>query len=143
MNLIIVESPTKSKTLAKFLGKDYETISSYGHIRDLPKSELGVDVKHDFKPKYIVPVKARQTVKQLKEAAKKAELIILATDPDREGEAIAWHILQVLDSGKIKNYQRIAFHEITKRAIKEALKKPHQKYMKIVNAQQARRILDR
>jgi len=143
MRLIIVESPTKSKTLAKFLDKDYETISSYGHIRDLPKSELGVDVEHDFKPKYVVPIKARQTVKQLKEAAKKAELIILATDPDREGEAIAWHILQVLNSGKIKNYQRIAFHEITKRAIGEALKKPRQIDMKLVNAQQARRILDR
>ncbi len=143
MKLIIVESPTKSKTLAKFLGKDYETISSYGHIRDLPKSELGVDVEHDFKPKYVIPIKARPKVKLLKEAAKKAELIILATDPDREGEAIAWHIFQILDSTKTENYQRVAFHEITKSAIEEALKNPRQIDMKLVNAQQARRILDR
>lgn len=143
MNLIIVESPTKSKSISRFLGKDYEAISSYGHIRDLPKSELGVDVEHNFKPKYVIPVKVRSRVKQLKEAAKKAELVILATDPDREGEAIAWHILQILDSTKTKNYQRIAFHEITKSAIEEALKNPHQIDMKLVNAQQARRILDR
>ncbi|MBL7155122.1 MAG: type I DNA topoisomerase [Candidatus Portnoybacteria bacterium] len=143
MNLIIVESPTKSKSISRFLGKDYQAISSYGHIRDLPKSELGVDVEHNFKPKYIIPTKVRSRVKELKEAAKKAELIILATDMDREGEAIAWHILQVLDSTKTKNYQRIAFHEITKSAIKEALKNPRQIDMKLVNAQQARRILDR
>jgi len=143
MNLIIVESPTKSKSISKFLGKDYKAISSYGHVRDLPKSELGVDVEHSFKPKYIIPTKVRSKVKELKEAAKKADLIILATDPDREGEAIAWHILQILDSTKTKNYQRIAFHEITKRAIEEALKKPRQIDMKLVNAQQARRILDR
>ncbi len=143
MNLIIVESPTKSKSISRFLSKDYETISSYGHIRDLPKSELGVDVEHDFKPKYVIPVKARPKVKLLKEAAKKAELIILATDPDREGEAIAWHILQILDPTKTENYQRVAFHEITKSAIEEALKNPRQIDMKLVEAQQARRILDR
>ncbi len=143
MYLVIVESPTKAKTLSKFLGRDYSVKSSYGHIRDLPKKDFGVDVKHDFKPKYIIPIKARQAVKQLKESAQKAGLIILATDQDREGEAIAWHILQVLDAGKIKNYQRITFHEITKRAIEGALKNPRQIDMNLVNAQQARRILDR
>jgi DNA topoisomerase-1 len=143
MNLIIVESPTKEKTIAKFLGGEYSVKSSYGHIRDLPKGELGVDLEHNFKPKYVIPVKARTVVKKLKEAAQKAERIILATDEDREGEAIAWHILQILDSGKIKNYQRIVFHEITKKAIIQALKKPRQIDINLVNAQQARRILDR
>lgn len=143
MKLIIVESPTKAKTIAKFLGSKYKVLSSFGHIRDLPQKELGVDVKNGFEPKYIVPAKARATVKQLKEAAKKSGLVILATDQDREGEAIAWHILEILDSGKIKKYQRIVFHEITKKAIEEALEKPRQIDMNLVNAQQARRILDR
>jgi len=143
MYLILLESPTKSKTIKKFLGKKYQVAATMGHVRDLPKSELGVDVEHNFKPKYIIPTKVRSKVKELKEAAKKAEMIILATDPDREGEAIAWHILQVLDSTKTKNYQRIAFHEITKRAIEKALKKPRKIDMKLVDAQQARRILDR
>jgi len=142
MNLIIVESPTKSRTIEKFLGKDYKVLSSYGHIRDLPKRELGVDVEHNFKPKYVIPTKARKAAAELKKAAKKAELIILGTDEDREGEAIAWHILQILDSNKVK-HQRIAFHEITKRAIENALKNPREIDMNLVNAQQARRILDR
>jgi DNA topoisomerase-1 len=143
MNLIIVESPTKAKTISKFLDRNYKVLSSYGHIRDLPKAELGVDIEKNFKPKYVIPTKARQRVKELKEAAKKADLIILATDEDREGESIAWHILQILDSGKIKNYQRIVFHEITKKAIEKALKNPRKIDVDLVNAQQARRILDR
>lgn len=143
MYLILVESPVKSKTIKKFLGKEYQVAATMGHIRDLPKRELGVDVEHNFKPKYVIPVKARKIVKQLKESAQKTDLIILATDQDREGEAIAWHILQILDSANDKDYQRIVFHEITKRAIEEALKKPRLIDMKLVNAQQARRILDR
>ncbi len=143
MKLLIVESPTKAKTITKFLGRDYSVKSSYGHVRDLPKGELGVDLEHDFKPKYVIPTKARPTVKKLKEAAQKAELVILATDEDREGEAIAWHIRQILDTKETKNYQRIAFHEITKKAIEQALKKHRQIDINLVNAQQARRILDR
>jgi len=123
MNLIIVESPTKAKTISKFLGKDYQVLSSYGHVRDLPKAELGVDTEHNFKPRYVIPTKARKTVKQLKDAAKKAELVILATDEDREGEAIAWHILKALSLDE-KKCQRIVFHEITKGAIEKALKSP-------------------
>lgn len=143
MHLVIVESPTKSKTIEKYLDKDYQVVASMGHVRDLPKAELGVDVKKDFKPKYIIPTRARKAVSQLKKAAKKADQLILATDEDREGEAIAWHILQILDSTKNKNYQRIVFHEITKKAIGQALKNPRQMDMHLVNAQQARRILDR
>jgi len=142
MNLIIVESPTKSKTISKFLNEDYQILSSYGHIRDLPKAELGVDTEHGFKPRYVIPTKARKTVKQLKDAAKKAKLVILATDEDREGEAIAWHILKALSLDE-KKYQRIVFHEITKGAIEKALKNPRKIDMDLVDAQQARRILDR
>ena len=140
MNLIIVESPTKSKTLQSFLGTDYTVRSSFGHIRDLPKNELGVDVENDFKPHYIIPSKARKTVQSLKKEIEKSKMAILATDEDREGEAIAWHLSQVLD---LKNPQRIAFHEITKSAIAEALKNPREIDMDLVDAQQARRILDR
>jgi DNA topoisomerase-1 len=143
MRLVIVESPSKGKTISKFLSRDYSVKSSYGHIRDLPEKELGVDTKQDFKPKYIIPPKAKKTVKQLKEISQKADLIILATDEDREGEAIAWHLCQILNLNDTKPYQRIAFHEITKKAIEEALKNPRQIDMKLVNAQQARRILDR
>ena len=142
MNLIIVESPAKAKTISKFLGKDYKALSSYGHIRDLPKADLGVDIENNFKPKYVIPTKARKIANELKKTAKKADLVILATDSDREGEAIAWHILQILDPNKVK-HQRIIFHEITKQAIEKALKNPQQINMKLVNAQQARRILDR
>lgn len=175
--LVIVESPTKAKTISRFLGKDFIVESSYGHIRDLPSSTLGVDVEHDFEPKYVVPRKASAQVKKLKELAKKADEIILATDEDREGEAIAWHLAQALqletrnlparhasqsDTGgkpktqKIKNkkqasgsklqvpgIQRIVFHEITKKAIEEALQHPRTIDIHLVDAQQARRILDR
>ena len=116
MKLVIVESPTKCKTLKKFLGKDYQIAATMGHIRDLPKSKLGIDVENNFEPQYIIPLKARKVKKELKEKASKAESIILATDEDREGEAIAWHLMQML--GLRGNYQRIVFHEIVKETIK-------------------------
>ena len=140
MNLVIVESPTKSKTIKIFLGKDYKVLSSFGHIRDLPVSELGIDIENNFKPKYIVPLKSRKVMKELKQGVKEAKTVILATDEDREGEAIAWHLSQAL---KLENPQRIVFHEITKSAIKQAIKNPRKINIDLVNAQQARRILDR
>lgn len=140
MNLVIVESPTKAITLKRFLGAGFNVKSSYGHIRDLPKNELGVDVKNNFKPKYIIIPKAKKNVGFLKKEAKKASLITLATDEDREGEAIAWHLSEILN---LKKYQRIVFHEITKQAIKDALKNPRTIDINLVDAQQARRILDR
>jgi len=143
MKLVVVESPTKSKTISQFLGPGYKVLSSYGHIRDLPKSELGVDIENDFKPKYIIIPKARKNVQLLKKEAEKAELIILSTDPDREGEAIAYHLAYLLNLDSKKPYQRIVFHEITKSAIEEALKHPREIDMNLVDAQQARRILDR
>jgi DNA topoisomerase-1 len=143
MQLIIVESPTKSKTISKFLGPDYKVLSSYGHVRDLPKSEFGVDVENDFEPKYIIPLKSKKLIKLLKEEVKKSNLTILATDEDREGEAIAWHLSKALDLNGESTYQRIVFHEITKPAIEEALKNPRKIDLKLVDAQQARRILDR
>ena len=150
MKLIIVESPTKAKTIEKFLGSKYSVLSSFGHTRDLPKSEIGIDFENNLKPKYIIPLKARKIVRALKDKAKKAETIILASDEDREGEAIAWHLIQTLEldkidkqNGKKKNYQRIAFHEITKTAIEQALKNPREINQDLVDAQQARRILDR
>jgi len=140
MKLIIVESPTKAKTITKFLGKDYKVLSSFGHIRDLPKSTLGVDVENDFKPKYVIPIKARKVLKELKKATKKSDSVILATDEDREGEAIAWHLSKALD---LENPERIVFHEITKPAIKQALENPRTIDNDLVDAQQARRVLDR
>ena len=146
MDLIIVESPTKAKTIGKFVGKDFVVESSYGHIRDLPKSKIGIDVKHDFEPTYIIPKKAEPVVDNLKKLAKKAERVILATDEDREGEAIAWHLIQALEldkKGKTKETERIAFHEITKDAILGALEHPRELDINLVDAQQARRVLDR
>ena len=145
MKLVIVESPTKAKTISRFLGKDFVIESSYGHVRDLPKSQLGVDVENNFAPKYIIPLKARKNVSALKQKAVKAEKIILATDEDREGEAIAWHLISALglEDRPRDNIERIVFHEITERAIKEALKNPREIDMHLVDAQQARRILDR
>ena len=149
MDLVIVESPTKSKTLSEFLGKDYQVAATMGHIKDLPKSKLGVDVEHDFKPDYLPVVGKEKVVKQFKQLAKKAERIILATDSDREGEVIAWHAAQILrQEQKTKNQKqkeilRITFHEITKSAIKKALAHPGKINMPLVHAQQARRVLDR
>ena len=146
MDLIIVESPTKAKTIGKFVGKDFTVESSYGHIRDLPKSKIGIDVEHDFAPSYIIPTKAEPVVANLKALAKKADKVILATDEDREGEAIAWHLVNALGLDEKKTarpYERIAFHEITKNAIMEALEHPRALDMNLVDAQQARRVLDR
>ena len=142
MTLIIVESPTKARTISKFLGKDFRVKSSFGHIRDLPEREMGVDIGNNFTPKYVVNMKAREKVKLLKEEAKKAKFVILATDEDREGEAIAWHLSEILKLNP-ENKLRIVFHEITKKAIEEALENPRAIDFHLVDAQQARRILDR
>lgn len=140
--LLIVESPTKARTIKKMLGNTYDVVSSFGHIRDLPKKDMGVDTEHGFEPTYEVPADKKKRVTDLKAAAKKADEIYLATDEDREGEAIAWHIAQILklDPAKAK---RITFHEITKHAIEEALNDPRELSMHLVDAQQTRRILDR
>ena len=148
-SLVIVESPTKAKTISRFLGSDFVIESSYGHIRDLPAYKLGVDVEKDFEPQYVISRKSQPKVKKLKEEAKKADKIILATDEDREGEAIAWHLVHAIGLNKPATgdpqptTERIVFHEITKKAIEEALKNPRPIDEKLVNAQQARRILDR
>ena len=142
MNLIIVESPTKAKTISKFLDNNYKVESSFGHIRDLPKSELGVDLENNFEPKYIIPSKSKSRVSELKKLAQKANFVILAADEDREGEAIAWHLFSALNLDENKT-KRIVFHEITKEAILEAIANPRQIDQKMVDAQQARRILDR
>ena len=140
-NLVIVESPAKAKTLEKFLGKDYKVLSSYGHIRDLKKKAFSIDLD-DFTPKYEIPADKTELVKSLKAAAKAAETVWLASDEDREGEAISWHLSQVLGLN-IENAKRIVFHEITKTAILEAIKNPRTIDLNLVNAQQARRVLDR
>lgn len=141
-NLVIVESPAKAKTIAKYLGKDFIVKSSFGHVRDLPKKGMSVDIEHGFKPLYEVSPEKTKTVRELKAAAKGAELVWLASDEDREGEAIAWHLSEVLDL-KADKTRRIVFHEITKPAIEEAVKNPRKVDIKLVDAQQARRILDR
>jgi DNA topoisomerase-1 len=146
-NLVIVESPTKAKTIGRFLGSDYEIIASMGHIMDLPKSTLGINLDKDFAPDYQMMADKKKIISELKTAAKTAEKIILATDPDREGEAIAAHIKELLEEQKTKSkkqvFQRIAFHEITKEAIEEALKSPRSIDENLVDAQTARRVLDR
>lgn len=142
MTLIIVESPTKAKTISKFLGSKYTVQSSFGHIRDLPEREMGIDIEHDFTPKYVVNRKAQEKVKPLKAEAKKADFVILATDEDREGEAIAWHLSEILGL-KSQEKNRIVFHEITKSAIQKALDNPRALDFDLVDAQQARRVLDR
>ncbi len=141
-NLVIVESPAKAKTIEKFLGKDFKVTSSFGHIADLPSKELGVDVEGDFKPKYIVPNDKKSLVRDLKTAAKNADMVWLASDEDREGEAIAWHLSETLNL-KDENTKRIVFHEITKSAILKAIENPRKINYNLVDAQQARRVLDR
>ncbi|MDB9912906.1 type I DNA topoisomerase [Flavobacteriaceae bacterium] len=141
-NLVIVESPAKAKTIGKYLGKDFKVASSFGHIADLPSKELGVDVDGDFTPKYIIPSDKKSLVKELKSQAKKAEMVWLASDEDREGEAIAWHLSESLNLTE-NNTKRIVFHEITKTAILKAIENPRKINYNIVNAQQARRVLDR
>ncbi|MFH1145446.1 MAG: type I DNA topoisomerase [bacterium] len=139
-NLVIVESPTKAKTISKFLGSGYAVASSFGHVRDLPERKMGVDTANHYEPSYVIPPKAKEHVKELQSLAKKAEDVYLATDEDREGEAIAWHLQEVLG---IKEAKRITFHEITKTAIEHALTHPRQIDDNLVDAQQARRVLDR
>ena len=141
-NLVIVESPAKARTLLKILGSDYDLKASLGHIRDLPRSELGVDVENGFVPKYVVPKAKNKAVNELKKAVKNASTVYLATDPDREGEAIAWHLLEVTKTDR-KQYRRVVFHEITSEAVKQAFQHPRTIDMQLVNAQQARRVLDR
>ena len=141
-NLVIVESPAKAKTIEKFLGKDFKVESSFGHIADLPSKELGVDVDGDFKPKYEVSKDKKAVVKKLKDLAKNAEMVWLASDEDREGEAIAWHLAESLNLDKEKT-KRIVFHEITKSAIQKAIENPRGIDYDLVDAQQARRVLDR
>ncbi|MCK5763961.1 MAG: type I DNA topoisomerase, partial [Clostridiales bacterium] len=141
-NLVIVESPAKAKTIEKFLGKNYKVIASVGHIRDLPKSKMGIDIENDFDPKYINIRGKGPVIKEIKKLAKKSDRILLATDPDREGEAIAWHLAFLL--GLDENEEsRIAFNEITKEAVKNAVKNPRKLDKDLIDAQQARRILDR
>lgn len=143
-NLVIVESPAKGKTIERYLGKDFKVLASYGHVRDLPKGSLGVDVEHKFEPKYVIPTKARKSIQALKAAAKRAKAIYLATDFDREGEAIAWHVAEALEKDiKSIPVHRITFHEITKSALEAAVKHPRELDIDLVNAQQARRVLDR
>jgi len=160
MNLIIVESPTKARTLSRFLGGDYKVEATMGHIKDLPKNKVSVDVENDFKPNYVVVAKREESIKKIKDGALHAKLIYIATDPDREGEAIAQHVKEILSeqatkrlSQKGKNtlitkslnhsITRIVFHEITKEALEEALKNPRSINKNLVNAQIARRVLDR
>ena len=141
-NLVIVESPAKAKTIEKFLGQDFKVASSFGHIADLPSNELGVDVDGDFSPKYIVSSDKKKVVNELKSLAKKMNTVWLASDEDREGEAIAWHLSNTLGLKEI-NTKRIVFNEITKTAILDAIENPRNINVDLVNAQQARRVLDR
>ena len=141
-NLVIVESPAKAKTIEKFLGKEFQVESSYGHIADLPSKEIGVDVVNGFKPKYEVSPDKKALVKKLKDLAKTAEVVWLASDEDREGEAISWHLAEELKLDQ-KKTKRIVFHEITKTAIQKAIENPRSINYNLVNAQQARRVLDR
>ncbi|KPK45681.1 MAG: hypothetical protein AMJ77_07040 [Dehalococcoidia bacterium SM23_28_2] len=141
-SLVVVESPAKARTLANILGRQYEVKASIGHVRDLPKSALGVDVKHDFDPYYIVPKEKRRVISEIAAASERAQAVFLATDPDREGEAIAWHLVQAADLDE-DSLRRVVFHEITPKAVREAFRHPREIDMQLVQAQQARRILDR
>src|SRR6056297_3070506 len=141
-NLVIVESPAKAKTIEKFLGKDFLVKSSFGHVRDLAKKNLGINIENNFQPEYIVSADKKKVVKELKDLAKKANTVWIASDEDREGEAIAWHLQEVLDLEEEKT-KRIVFHEITKDAIQNAIEHPRSIDANLVNAQQARRVLDR
>ena len=142
--LVIVESPAKARTIGKYLGNDYEVAASVGHVRDLPTKELGVDVEHGFEPKYVTIRGKGKIIEDLKKKAKKADSVILATDPDREGEAIAFHVAEQLGYEKNRDrFQRVTFREITKGAVQNALEHPGELDLKKIEAQQARRILDR
>jgi len=144
-NLLIVESPAKAKTLKKYLGKDFEILASYGHVRDLLPKEGAVDTAHDFSMKYQLIEKNEKHVDAIVKAMKKADVLYLATDPDREGEAISWHLYEILKQKKLlkdKPVHRVAFYEITKRAVNAAVENPRELSMELVNAQQARRALE-
>ena len=141
-NLVIVESPAKAKTIGKFLGPDYTVMSSYGHIRDLAPNNLGIDTDNGFQPEYVIPDEKRQLVRDLRKAASQASMVWLASDEDREGEAISWHLYEVLGL-KPEKTRRIVFHEITKDAILHAIANPREIDLNLVDAQQARRVLDR
>ena len=141
-NLVIVESPSKATTIKKFLGSTYEVIASNGHVRDLPKSQLGIDIENDFEPKYITIRGKGELLAKLRKEVKKADKVYLATDPDREGEAISWHLSKALKLDD-KNAKRITFNEITKNAVKQSIKQARKIDMDLVDAQQARRVLDR
>ena len=141
-NLVIVESPAKAKTIERFLGESFTVKSSFGHIRDLAKKNLGIDIEGGFTPQYIVPADKKKIVKELRSLARESNMVWLATDEDREGEAIAWHLSDELKLDKEKT-RRIVFHEITKDAIMNALENPRYIDEHLVNAQQARRVLDR
>ena len=141
-NLVIVESPAKAKTIEKFLGKDFEVLSSYGHIRDLKKKDFSVDIEHNYKPIYEIPADKKKLVETLKQEADKADMDWQASDEDRDGEAIAWHLLEVLKL-KPEKTKRIVFHVISKDAILHAIENPRDIDLNRVDAQQARRVLDR
>ena len=141
-NLVIVESPAKAKTIKQYLGKNYSVIASMGHVRDLPKSQMGIDFENNFEPKYITIRGKGDLITKLKKEAKSASKVYLATDPDREGEAISWHLAQLLNIPE-NSKCRITFNEITKNAVKNAIKEPREINQNLVDAQQARRVLDR
>ena len=140
-NLVIVESPAKVKTIKKFLGKNYEVVASNGHVRDLPKSQMGIDVENNYEPKYITIRGKGDILANLRKEVKKADKIYLATDPDREGEAISWHLANALKLDNKQTY-RITFNEITKNAVKNSIKNARDINMDLVDAQQARRVID-
>src|ERR671918_2731866 len=141
--LVVVESPAKAKTINKYLGRNYKVVASMGHVRDLPKSKLGVDIEEGFEPSYEVIASRKKVLKELKDEARKATTIFMATDPDREGEAIGWHLAEELGAGNRKKIRRLMFNEITKRGILSALEHPTTINKQMVDAQQARRVLDR
>ena len=141
-NLVIVESPAKAKTIEKFLGKDYKVMSSYGHIRDLKTKDFSIDLEHNYAPEYVIPSDKKKLVTELKNEAKKAEQVWLASDEDREGEAISWHLKQLLDLPEDKTF-RVTFNEITRKVVTESIRQPRDIDQDLVDAQQARRILDR
>ena len=141
-NLVIVESPAKAKTIKKYLGQDYQVVASMGHVRDLPKNKIGVDIEHNFEPQYVNIKTQEDLIKSLKKEAKKSDKVYLATDPDREGEAISWHLAHLLNLD-VADQNRVTFNEITKSGVQSGMSAPRTIDLDLVNAQQARRILDR
>src|SRR4051794_8705603 len=142
-SLVVVESAAKAKTIEKFLGRNYTVRACLGHVRDLPTSRLGVDVEHEFRPQYVVPKERKDVVKRLRDEARGKSAVLLATDPDREGEAIAWHLISALGLEGDQSISRIEFHEVTRGAVEAALRNPRNIDMHRVDAQQARRVVDR